>query len=98
LRVPEDRREPLGITQARVRVELRLKTIAPRDASRRRAHADRAVDSSIIDYMRELEGEPARRAAAGLRERDGSVTLLYATRDEARNNALVRKSHLEKAR
>lgn len=97
-RVLVDRLWPRGITKAKARVDLWLKEVAPSDALRRRLHGEpTAWDSFVTAYARELEEEPARRAAANLRERlrHGPVTLLYAARDEARNNAVALKSLLD---
>ncbi|HXW25067.1 MAG TPA: DUF488 family protein [Xanthobacteraceae bacterium] len=101
LRVLVDRLWPRGIAKAKARIDLWLKDIAPSDALRRRVHADPAAwDSFAADYARELKAEPGRSAVAQLRERrrDGPVTLLYASRDEARNNAVALKRLLEKTR
>jgi uncharacterized protein YeaO (DUF488 family) len=62
-----------------------------RRRARRRCHHDPARwDESVVAYEAELATEPAL-AAADLRGRlrDGPVTLLYAARDEARNNAVA---------
>ena len=47
---------------------------------------------------RELEQEPAKAAAAGLREKSQHepVTLLYAARDQSHNNAVALKEWLER--
>ena len=49
-------------------------------------------------HGRELEQEPAKSAAASLRERvrHQPVTLLYAARDESHNNAVALKEWLER--
>jgi uncharacterized protein YeaO (DUF488 family) len=98
LRVLVDRLWPRGISKEKARVDLWLKDIAPSDALRRRVHADPAKwDAFVADYGRELDEEPARSAVALLRERlrQGPVTLLYAARDEGRNNAVALKGWLE---
>jgi uncharacterized protein YeaO (DUF488 family) len=100
-RVLVDRLWPRGVSKDKVRIDLWLKDIAPSDALRRRVHADpSAWDAFVLDYAHELAREPARAAAAELRKhlREGPVTLLYAARDEARNNAVALKRLLEKAR
>jgi uncharacterized protein YeaO (DUF488 family) len=98
-RVLVDRLWPRGIAKEKARIDLWLKDIAPSDALRRRVHADPTQWSSFLaDYRRELQQEPARGAVTMLRERvrHGPVTLLYAARDEAHNNAIALKAWLEK--
>ena len=99
LRVLVDRLWPRGLTKAKAAVDLWLKDIAPSDALRRMIHADPTKWSAFVAaYRRELEREPASGAAATLRAhwRTGPVTLLYATRNETRNNAVVLKEWLER--
>jgi len=101
LRVLVDRLWPRGIAKDKARIDLWLKDVAPSDALRRRVHGDpTAWDSFVVDYAHELAAEPARSAAASLREhlRSGPVTLLYAARDEVHNNAVALKRLLEKSR
>ena len=83
---------------AKARIDLWLKDVAPSDALRRRVHAGRSTwDGFVAAYGRELDAEPARSAAVTLRQhlRDGPVTLLFAARDEERNNAVALKHLLE---
>ena len=53
----------------------------------------------VAAYAKELQVEPARKAARDLRERGRRepVTLLYAARDETHNNAAALKGLLEDA-
>lgn len=98
LRVLVDRLWPRGLTKAKADVDLWLKDIAPSDALRRMVHGDPSKwETFVAAYRRELAQEPARTAAAGLREhiRRGAVTLLYAARNESRNNAVALKEWLE---
>jgi len=99
LRVLVDRLGPRGISKAKARIDLWLKDVAPSDALRRRVHAGKSTwDDFVAAYGRELDEEPARSAAATLRThlRDGPVTLLFAARDEERNNAVALKHWLER--
>ena len=99
-RVLVDRLWPRGIAKDKAHIELWLKDIAPSDALRRRVHGDPdGWDSFVADYAAELQRPPADAAVAQLREMiaQGPVTLLYAARDEARNNAVVLKAWLETA-
>ncbi len=98
LRVLVDRLWPRGLTKQKASVDLWLKDIAPSDALRRRFHADRTNWREFVAaYRQELKKEPAKNAAANLREqiKHGRVTLLYATRDETRNNAVALKDWLQ---
>jgi uncharacterized protein YeaO (DUF488 family) len=99
LRVLVDRLWPRGIAKEKARIDLWLKDIAPSDALRRRFHGNPdAWDAFRSAYAEELTDEPARSAAQTLRERlrQAPVTLLFASREETRNNAVALKAWLEK--
>ena len=101
LRVLVDRLWPRGIAKEKARIDLWLKDLAPSDALRRRVHGDpKQWENFVIEYRHELAREPALSAVANLhnRARNGPVTLLYAARDEQRNNAVALKSWLERRR
>ncbi len=96
-RVLVDRLWPRGIAKGRARIDLWLKDIAPSNALRKRFHA-RPEDWTAFRsaYAAELKAAPAQAAAKelwGLLRR-GPVTLLYAARDERRNNAVALKAWL----
>jgi uncharacterized protein YeaO (DUF488 family) len=98
-RVLVDRLWPRGVAKAKAHIDLWLKDVAPSDALRHRFHDHPAKwDEFVAAYGRELEQEPAKSAAASLRERARSeaVTLLYAARDESHNNAVALKEWLER--
>jgi len=99
LRVLVDRLWPRGLTKEKARVDLWLKDIAPSDALRRMVHddPDRWAEFEAA-YAQELEQEPAKSAVAQLRAlgKTRTVTLLYAVRNDARNNATALKRRLEK--
>jgi uncharacterized protein YeaO (DUF488 family) len=98
LRVLIDRLWPRGIAKEKAHIDLWLKEIAPSDALRRQFHGHPAKwREFVVAYGRELMQEPARTAAADLRKRmrKQPVTLLYAARDEAHNNAVALKDWLE---
>ena len=66
---------------------------------RRRFHGEPSKwKEFVVAYARELRKQPAQAASESLRERAGRepVTLLYAARDEAHNNAVALKALLEK--
>jgi uncharacterized protein YeaO (DUF488 family) len=97
-RILVDRLWPRGIAKDKARVDLWLKDIAPSDALRKRFHAKPDEwDAFCAAYFAELEGAVAKGAARDLLERlrKGPVTLLYAARDERRNNAVALRAWLE---
>lgn len=97
LRVLVDRLWPRGLTKQKASIDLWLKDVAPSDTLRRRFHGNPDQWSAFVTaYGRELRQEPAKSAAAHLREqiKHGRVTLLYAARDEAHNNAVALKNWL----
>ena len=99
LRVLVDRLWPRGIAKEKARIDLWLKDIAPSEALRRRFHGDPSKwQEFVAAYDAELKREPASSAVASLREhlRSLPVTLLYAARDETRNNAAALKAWLER--
>ncbi len=100
-RVLVDRLWARGISKEKAHIDLWLKDVAPSDALRRFIHADpEEWRTFVAHYRRELAKEPAKSGVALLRKkaREGTVTLLYGTRNEERNNATVLKAWLERAR
>ncbi|MFI5013567.1 MAG: DUF488 domain-containing protein [Hyphomicrobiales bacterium] len=98
VRVLVDRLWPRGLSKEKARVDLWLKDIAPSDMLRRQMHGGEiGWDQFEAAYSAELAREPARSAAQALIDRieHGRVTLLYAARDETRNNAVALKRWIE---
>jgi len=97
-RVLVDRLWPRGVARDKAKIDLWLKDIAPGDALRKRFHArPEAWEAFRKAYAAELAGAAAEAAVKellALLER-GPVTLLYASRDERRNNAAALKAWLE---
>ena len=99
-RVLVDRLWPRGIAKEKAHIDLWLKDVAPSDALRKRFHGHPAKwEAFVAAYGDELAQEPAKTAAASLRDRirREQVTLLYASRDESHNNAVALKALLERA-
>ena len=97
-RILVDRLWPRGISKDRAKVDLWLKDIAPSDALRRRFHGNpNDWETFCAAYAVELGSDPARAAVKKLIAfaEQGPVTLIYASRNETRNNALALKAHLE---
>ena len=98
VRVLVDRLWPRGLSRERARIDLWLKEIAPSDALRRRFHRDPAAWGHFkAAYYAELEEVPAQSAVRALLDRltHEPVTLLFAARDETRNNAVALKEWLD---
>jgi uncharacterized protein YeaO (DUF488 family) len=97
-RVLVDRLWPRGVKRASANIDLWAKDVAPSDALRREFHgAPERWKDFVEAYRGELRREPAASIVRDLlaRRRKGNVTLLYAARDEAHNNAVALKAWLE---
>jgi uncharacterized protein YeaO (DUF488 family) len=89
MRVLVDRLWPRGLSKDAARVDLWLKDVAPSDGLRRWFDHDR---DRWTEFRRRYRAElRANAALAVLREMlmRGAVTLVFAARDEAHNNAVV---------
>jgi len=98
VRVLVDRLWPRGLSRERAKIDLWLKDVAPSDALRHRLHGDpSAWDHFKAAYYAELKQTPAQPALDALLDRlsGGPVTLLFAARDQSRNNAVALKEWLE---
>ena len=89
MRILVDRLWPRGLSKEKARIDLWAKSVSPSDALRREfhAHPERWTEF-LIAYKKELQGNPALdelRAIVGKHR----TTLLYASRDEQHNNAIV---------
>lgn len=96
-RILLDRLWPRGIARDKARIDLWLKDIAPSDALRKQFHGHpEEWDAFRAAYFAELNSATAREAAAIIFERlkDGPVTLLYAARDEHKNDAVALRTWL----
>jgi uncharacterized protein YeaO (DUF488 family) len=98
-RVLIDRLWPRGLSKERARVHVWLRELAPSDALRRWFHAHpEAWPDFRKRYLKELMQAET---ADGLEELHGlatgskRVTLLFASKDETHNNAMVLKELLE---
>ncbi|SIQ79467.1 DUF488 family protein [Bosea sp. TND4EK4] len=94
-RILVDRLWPRGVRKERV--DLWLKDIAPSDALRHAFHGQpQHWEAFCAAYAAELGGASAQAALNRLRNavQSGPVTLLYAARDEARNNAAALRDWL----
>ena len=97
-RILVDRLWPRGIAKEKARIDLWLKDIAPSDALRKRFHGKPADWKAFCAaYSKDLESAAAQAAVKELlaHKRKGRITLLYASRDAERNNAVALKMWLE---
>jgi uncharacterized protein YeaO (DUF488 family) len=89
-RILVDRLWPRGVSKAAGRIDLWLKDLSPSDVLRRRVHGGELDwDGFVAAYDEELQAPAAKAAIAQLRTAlaAGPVTLLYAAKDQTRNNA-----------
>lgn len=96
-RILVDRLWPRGLTKEKARVDLWLKDLAPSNDLRKRFHGHPDKwDAFRTAYAAELADPAAQDALRTLHEhmRHGHVTLLYAARDEERNNAVALRNWL----
>ncbi len=96
LRYLVDRLWPRGLKKADVALDGWLKDVAPSDALRRWfGHAPARWGEFQQRYVAELDAKPEawRPILAAARQR--KVTLLFAAKDEQRNNAVALKQYLE---
>jgi len=99
VRILVDRLWPRGLSRERAKIDLWLKEIAPSDGLRRQFHGDPSAWGHFkTAYYDELEQAAAQSALHALLDRlsRGPVTLLFAARDETRNNAVALMEWLEK--
>jgi uncharacterized protein YeaO (DUF488 family) len=98
VRVLVDRLWPRGLSRERAQIALWAKEVAPSEALRRRFHGDpTGWEAFKTAYYAELEQAPAQAAVRELIDRltREPVTLLFAARDETRNNAVALKEWLD---
>lgn len=98
VRVLVDRLWPRGLSRETAQIDLWLKQIAPSNTLRRRFHGDPGRwEEFKTAYYAELHEPPAQSAIQSLLERltRDPVTLLFAARDETRNNAVALKEWLD---
>lgn len=102
LRVLVDRIWPRGLTKARAAVDEWLRDIAPSNELRRWFHAQPSHWASFRrKYLKELshpEAEIALRRLYEICQKRKRVTLLFASKNEEQNNAVVLKELLEGSR
>jgi uncharacterized protein YeaO (DUF488 family) len=98
-RVLVDRLWPRGLTKADAALDAWLRDLAPSDELRKWYHAHPLQWSKFRErYLKELTNDAAHDALQelyDLKEKRRRVTLLYASRNEEHNNAVVLKQLVE---
>jgi uncharacterized protein YeaO (DUF488 family) len=95
-RVLVDRLWPRGLTKEKLRVDVWMKDIAPSRELREWIHDDKTDwDKFEKRYFHELDGQPKLVQELKAIASKDMLTLVYAARDEVRNNAGALKKYLE---
>ena len=96
MRVLVERLWPRGLTKERAAVDLWLKDVAPSPELRKWFGHDPARWEQFQErYQNELQKQEDAVQLLKQKAKQGSVTLVYAARDEAHNGALALKRFLE---
>mgnify|MGYP000854510901 CR=1 FL=1 len=96
LRVLVDRLWPRGISKERALIDRWEKDLAPTTELRRWFGHDPAKWEEFLQrYRAELEGREELLTRLQHEANDGTVTLLYAAKDEEHNNAVALKRYIE---
>ncbi|MCZ7391843.1 MAG: DUF488 domain-containing protein [Candidatus Methanoperedens sp.] len=95
-RILVDRLWPRGLSKDKVKVDLWLKDIAPRDTLRKWfAHDPKKWDEFKSRYFEELKGKKEL-VDLIIGKARGGVTLLYGAKEEKYNNAAALKEYIDK--
>ena len=95
-RILIDRLWPRGLSKDKVKIDLWLKDIAPSTLLRKWfSHDEKKWDEFKSRYFKELEINNESVNIILDKATEGSITLLYGTKDEKFNNAIVLKEYLE---
>ena len=91
-----DRLWPRGLTKGRAAVDLWLKDVAPSPELRKWFGHDPARWEQFQErYRRELQQKSEAVQLLKEKEKEGTITLVYAAREEDHNGALVLKALLQ---
>ena len=95
-RILVDRLWPRGLSKDKVKVDLWQKDIAPSNSLRKWfSHDAKKWDEFKARYFKELEKNSESINSILDKVKEGSVTLLYGTKEEKFNNAIALKEYLE---
>ena len=94
-RILVDRLWPRGMSKDRLRISEWIKDIAPSEELRRWfGHDPTRWQVFCEGYAKELDGKSETVAALRARASDETVTLVYAAKDKAHNNAVALRGYL----
>jgi uncharacterized protein YeaO (DUF488 family) len=95
-RVLVDRLWPRGLAKDRAHLDEWRRELGPSDELRRWfGHDPARWEEFIARYHAELDGQQEAVAALAERACRGTLTLLYATKDEEHNNAVALRRYIE---
>ena len=96
-RVLVDRLWPRGLTKEKLKLDVWMKEVAPSNELRKEFHNRPEKWAEFQgQYDAELRAQGELISELRRKARSGTVTLVYAARDEAHNNAAALKKYLEK--
>ncbi len=96
-RILVERLWPRGLTKLEARIDLWLKDVAPSTELRRWfGHDPDKWDEFRLRYQKELKDKDDLIKLLKRKAKTGTITLIYAARDEEHNGALVLKGFLQK--
>ena len=96
-RILVERLWPRGLTKSQAKVDLWLKDVAPSTELRKWfGHDPDKWDEFSRRYQKELSGKEDLIKLLKRKAKAGTITLIYAARDEEHNGALVLKQFLQK--
>ncbi len=96
-RVLVERLWPRGVTKTRAELDLWLKDVSPSTELRKWfSHDPGKWEQFEIRYWKELKKAEASIRVLRQKAVEGSLTLIYAARDEEHNSALILKKFLER--
>jgi uncharacterized protein YeaO (DUF488 family) len=96
-RILVERLWPRGLAKVQAKVDLWLKDVAPSTELRKWfGHDPDRWDEFRLRYQKELRGKDDLIKLLKRKAKAGTITLIYAARDEERNSALVLKRFVQK--
>jgi len=95
-RILVERLWPRGLTKMKAKIDLWLKDVAPSTELRRWfGHDPKKWDEFRTRYQNELKNKDELIKLLKRKAKNGTITLIYAARDEEHNGALVLKRFLK---
>lgn len=95
-RILVDRLWPRGLTKEKAKIDLWMKEVAPSNELRKWfGHEPEKWDEFRKRYSEELKGMEKELEGIAWKAKKSVVTLVYAAKDEKRNNAVALKEYIE---